>query len=529
MARSLSFFSRRISVRVIGIAALTLLATGMAANLAALTLENLVTSESSLAGGQLVSPAALPQSDLAVQVRRQMVLALFVMLLLVPILALTLRATVLAPLQRLRRQVRALAHGDLESAVTVESDDEIGRLAAAVEQVRVNLHESFEDLFRQNERLSQLDQMKDEMLGQASHELRTPLTSIHGFVQVLAGGKAGPLTELQEEVLTMVGRNVDRLRTLVCDLLDAERVDKTPLNSTPVAVEDLLQEVIDDQQVSAREKGLALNLAVPDHTRVMGDKERLREVFTNLISNAIKYTDYGRVSVRSLHTHDRIVLEFQDTGIGIASHLQPHVFDRFFRVDDQRVQGEEGTGLGLTIVKRLVTRLNGMISLSSEPGRGTTFRVTLPRAADEQTAGATAARTSILVATPDPLVQTVYGATLTHDRFDLSYASSPSGVLLRTRRERPDVVVLALGNARPDELVRRVARGADMARVHFVIIGGRPLRDDDDDTTDPVELAVRSASRLPVEAGPRDVLAVIEARLGLSAAPATPASTKGAA
>ncbi len=229
-----------------------------------------------------------------------------------------------------------------------------------------------------------VQRMKDEFVGLVSHELRTPLTSIKGFIDLLLAGDVGDLTEEQREFLTIVQRNADREVTLVNDLLDLSRLEAGDLEIllAPLALGPLLTDVVSSLRPACDARGQQVSLAVPvGLPLVLGNADRLTQVFTNLISNANKYTpDGGRISVTARLAQDQVWVAVQDSGIGLSRQEQTQLFTRFFRAKNQLAQEAGGTGLGLVITRTLVERHGGQLTVESTPGQGSTFTVSLPRA-----------------------------------------------------------------------------------------------------------------------------------------------------
>jgi PAS domain S-box-containing protein len=234
-----------------------------------------------------------------------------------------------------------------------------------------------------------LDRMKDEFVGTVSHELRTPLTSIKGFVELMADGDAGPLTETQREFLQVAARNADRLGELINDLLDMSRIEsqRLQIRTEPVDLSVVLAEVAASFRVQAYTKGLTFREGYANAPKVAGDAPRLVQVFSNLVSNAIKYTPSGEIGIVAAAMDARVEVIVHDSGIGLTEEEQAQLFTRFFRGRDPVVVQAGGTGLGLVIAKAIVQRHHGTIRVESQPGQGTRFRVVLP-AWPEQAANA---------------------------------------------------------------------------------------------------------------------------------------------
>lgn len=241
--------------------------------------------------------------------------------------------------------------------------DEVGRLALTVNEMLARI----EDLFRAQQRF----------VADVSHELRSPLTAIRGNVDLLKRGAAAEPEE-QAQVLDAMDSEVGRMSRLVSDLLLLARSDAgVPLVKHPLELDTLLLEVYRQAQVMA--KGVRVTLGAEDQAIVEGDRDRLKQVFLNLVDNALTYTPQGgEVSLSLEKDQDWVRIAVKDTGIGIAPDHLPHLFDRFYRVDRARSRDAGGSGLGLAIAKSVIDAHNGKITVESEPGKGSKFTVWLP-------------------------------------------------------------------------------------------------------------------------------------------------------
>jgi PAS domain S-box-containing protein len=236
-------------------------------------------------------------------------------------------------------------------------------------------------LAEQNERLRELDRLKDEFISLVSHELRTPLTSIRGYLELLLDGGAGELTEDQSRFLAVVDRNSKRLMHLVGDLLFLAQVEagKLALELAELSLDDIVAEAVEAAKPIADEKGIELRVTLESVPTMVGDRSRLAQVLDNLVSNALKFTAAGgSVDVRVSADCGDALIEVADTGMGIAPAEQEYLFDRFFRSSEATERAIPGTGLGLTIAKAIVERHEGTIEVESAAGEGTTMRVRLP-------------------------------------------------------------------------------------------------------------------------------------------------------
>ena len=230
---------------------------------------------------------------------------------------------------------------------------------------------------------TQVDRAKSEFISTVSHELRTPMTSINGYATLLLQGVVGPLGEQQKHFLDIIRRNIDRLSLLLNDLLDVSRIEagKVKLELKEIQLIDLAEEVVEMLMIAADQKGLRLSLDAPvDLPLVMADKALITQVLTNLVGNAITYTEAGDVQIRLGAVADVMQVSVKDTGIGMSPEQVAHIFDQFYRADHEVVQANTGTGLGLSIVERFVEMHGGRIWVESELNKGSTFTFILPLA-----------------------------------------------------------------------------------------------------------------------------------------------------
>jgi signal transduction histidine kinase len=231
-----------------------------------------------------------------------------------------------------------------------------------------------------NDRIEAASLHKSAFLSSMSHELRTPLNSINGFSDVLLTGIGGTLTEKQREYLTDIRGSGEHLLALVNDVLDLSKVEAGKMELQPMEF-DLREAVEAVHRVVAplaQQKGQKLELEIGEVGTVRLDQGRLRQILLNVLSNAVKYTpDAGTVTTAVHRLGASIEITVSDTGVGIAAPDQARVFDDFTRVDSGYAQAQQGTGLGLSLARRLARLMGGDITLSSEPGRGSTFVVTV--------------------------------------------------------------------------------------------------------------------------------------------------------
>ena len=235
--------------------------------------------------------------------------------------------------------------------------------------------------------LRRLERMRQDFVANVSHELKTPLANIKSSVEVLMDGAVEDAA-IRGNFLSEIAEQADRQQMLIEDLLSLARIESTEngLAFEAVAVEDAVHACLDRHRTRAEAKGQTLDgVALAGSSpalAVWADEEGLAQLLDNLVDNAIKYTPPdGRITVRWKADESSVLLEVEDTGLGIPERDQPRVFERFYRVDKARSRGMGGTGLGLAIVKHLAQAMLGGVEVTSRVDVGSTFRVTLPRAA----------------------------------------------------------------------------------------------------------------------------------------------------
>jgi signal transduction histidine kinase len=237
-----------------------------------------------------------------------------------------------------------------------------------------------------NEKLQSIDQIKTNFISMVSHELRTPLTTIKAFVELLLVKRDMP-DERRAKLMSTVNEEADRLARLIADLLDLTRIESGAMKwqTEEIQVESLIRNVIASMMPLFEKKGLRIATTFdPLPARIRGDRDRLVQVVTNLLSNAAKFTRPGgaiHVSARrDTSSPARIAVEVADTGIGIPAKDLELIFDKFHRSDEVQMIGIEGTGLGLAIAREIVEHHGGRIWAGSTYGQGSVFTFTLPLA-----------------------------------------------------------------------------------------------------------------------------------------------------
>jgi two-component system phosphate regulon sensor histidine kinase PhoR len=228
--------------------------------------------------------------------------------------------------------------------------------------------------------LKKLEQMRKDFVANVSHELKTPITSIKGFSETLLDGALSD-QQTAEYFLSIILKESDRLQSLIQDLLDLSKIEQQgfQLSIQACDIREILEDIEIILQGKSKEKEVELSVSLPDGLLfIEGDLYRLKQIFINLINNALTYTPKGGTVNVKVEKHDKYALvTVSDTGIGIKTEEIPRIFERFYRVDRARSRNSGGTGLGLAIVKHLVEAHRGQINVYSKIGEGTTFTVKL--------------------------------------------------------------------------------------------------------------------------------------------------------
>jgi PAS domain S-box-containing protein len=236
-------------------------------------------------------------------------------------------------------------------------------------------------VFRDTTKEAEIDRMKSEFLSMAAHELRAPMTSIKGYSDMLLLGLAGEYDERQKQFLNTIKANVDRVLEMVKEFSEISRLETgaLKLDIKPLHIDDLVSEVVVSLRPQIEAKKINLSVEVPpDLPEVWGDRTRIIQILTNLVTNAYKYTpERGRITIGAHWVDDSVQVDVTDTGIGIAPQDQEKLFTRFFRADHPEVRRVAGTGLGLSIAKSIVEMHGGRIWVKSQLGEGSTFSFTL--------------------------------------------------------------------------------------------------------------------------------------------------------
>ena len=303
---------------------------------------------------------------------------------------------ILRPLQTLRHGVQRIGRGNLAFRLQVKTGDELETLADEFNRMSERLQEAYtgleqkvaertQELVELNQQLEQANRLKSQFLANVSHELRTPMNAIIGFTRLVMRKTDGQIAPLQHANLQKVLISADHLLELINGLLDLSKIEAGHMDVALVRFEfkELLHVAAATVEPLLKPDRVRFVIEIdPDLPPLHTDREKLKQILLNLLSNAAKFTDEGVIKVAAWRTGNRLTLAVSDTGIGMPREALDYIFEEFRQVDMSSTRKHGGTGLGLAIVRRLTHLLGGDVTVESELGRGSTFTVTLPLTAE---------------------------------------------------------------------------------------------------------------------------------------------------
>ncbi|SER83999.1 Signal transduction histidine kinase [Gracilibacillus ureilyticus] len=278
-----------------------------------------------------------------------------------------------APLIAMEKVAKQIAEKkDFSLRVNYKANDEIGSLATAINDL--------------SQTLERYQTNRNEFFSNITHELKTPLTYVKGYANAVRH-EMYQSDEEKNEFLEIIENEADHISNLMDDLMDLSKIEegKIDLNKESFDMNSLAEEMVRRSHFRAAQKDLELYAITPKQpTRITADKSRMEQILTNLVENAVRYTEEGEISVKVLENETNVEVFVQDTGIGIKKEDIPYLFERFYRVDKSRSRANGGTGLGLSIVRNLVELHEGSIEFDSEINKGTTVKLTFPKLSKEE-------------------------------------------------------------------------------------------------------------------------------------------------
>ncbi len=288
---------------------------------------------------------------------------------------------IIVPIKKVVSFAHSLSKGDFTTSIQLKQKDELGDLVLALSKMGNDLNSLFKSIEAKNLELQRLDKLKDEFLANTSHELRTPINGIIGIAESLIDGAAGKLSKKAVSNLSMITISGRRLSSLVNDILDFSKLKNQQLEiqSKQIALPEIADLVLALSQPLIGKKSLQLINAIgSDIPVVEADENRLQQIFLNLLGNAIKFTESGKVELSAKLVNDWVEITVADTGIGIPTDKLDRIFESFEQGDGSTARDYGGTGLGLTVTKQLVELHGGKIYAESTIGKGSRLIFTLP-------------------------------------------------------------------------------------------------------------------------------------------------------
>lgn len=277
---------------------------------------------------------------------------------------------IVSPVKSLEKGTHLVAEGNLDQPMVIKTGDELEELGFAFNNMMVGL--------------KKLKELEKEFVFIAAHDLRTPVTAIKGYLSLMLDGGYGEVTPNLKEALVKVTNANQRLVQLVNDLLVVARAEagRIPIKVSPIEIVESIRAVISELTPLADEKKIIIDYQTQNNLpKVLADPERVKEAMVNLVGNAIKYTlGSGSVAISHEIKDNNLVTHIKDTGMGMSQEAQKKLFEKYYRVENDKTKDIQGTGLGLFIVKQLIEKMNGSIWVVSEEGKGSTFSFSLPLA-----------------------------------------------------------------------------------------------------------------------------------------------------
>ena len=307
--------------------------------------------------------------NLATKYREFYYLIIAIIIFVIIVAWLVFNSCLTYPISELTKAVNFISHGDLKRSVAIRTGVmEIDYLAYNMNIMTIALERGYTGIKR-------MEKVRSEFLGNVTHELKTPISSTSGYIETLLEGAINDKT-VNIGFLERALENAHRLEELVTDLVEISRIEtgELKMNFEHFNIFDILKNLIKDAKQRNTNKKIKIDLDLPDKKLfVYGDKSRLDQVISNLLSNSLRYTDEGYIKLKANRRDDEIVFSIIDTGIGITQKAIKRIFERFYRTDKARDRQKGGTGLGLSIAKHIIEAHGSKVYVDTVEGKGSTF------------------------------------------------------------------------------------------------------------------------------------------------------------
>ena len=289
--------------------------------------------------------------------------------------------SVIGPLQQMDARFQQIASGDFSKEVQVPNRDELGTLAANLNKMSAELGQLYRQIEEKSIQLEAANKHKSDFLARVSHDLRTPLNAIMGFTRIVLRRTEGQLPNLQKDNLQKVLVSAEHLLNLINELLDLAKIDagKMEVIAQTFRVDEIIHMTTTTVEPLLKDGRVRLVRDIaPDLPPLKTDRDKLKQVLFNLLSNAAKFTEQGEIRVSAARENGTLKLAVSDTGIGMKQESLEHIFEEFQQAEKTTASKYGGTGLGLAIVKKFINLMGGEIVVESEEGKGSKFTITLP-------------------------------------------------------------------------------------------------------------------------------------------------------
>lgn len=325
---------------------------------------------------QIFTPVEMVVKQVERVVLKVSVCSLIILLLVSAIAFTWLYQSIVQPLEKLKRAAVNIKDGNLDFNVITDTEDEIGEVCIAFEEMRIKLKDQIEVSM-------QYEKDNKELLSNISHDLKTPITAIKGYVEGIRDGVADTPEKMDKYIRTIYNKATD-MDKLIDELFLFSKLDSNSMNYSfaKLNLKDYFEDCVDDISLDLESRGISLAYYnhVPEDTIIIADPEQLKRVINNIVGNSVKYMEYGRRGHIGIFIKDEpefVQIEIQDNGKGIAKKELPHIFERCYRTDASRNSSKGGSGLGLSIAKKIIEEHGGKIWANSVEGEGTTMSFVL--------------------------------------------------------------------------------------------------------------------------------------------------------
>lgn len=314
-------------------------------------------------------------ANLAPDTQSFIAMALFylviILIITAVVLSLWIYSSISSPLYKLTKATHSIRDGELDFSIQPEGALEVRELCEDFEEMRKRLKQA-------NEESAKFDQENRELISNISHDLKTPITAVKGYVEGIMDGVADTPEKMDRYIRTIYTK-ANEMDHLINELTFYSKIDtnRIPYNFNTISVDDFFGDAADELQMELEQKKVRFSYVcrVEKGARIIADAEQIRRVISNIISNALKYMDKAEkhIDMRVIDCGDDVQIEIEDNGRGIAAKDLSHIFDRFFRTDSSRNSGQGGSGIGLSIVKKIMEDHGGRVWATSREGEGTTM------------------------------------------------------------------------------------------------------------------------------------------------------------